>query len=168
MPTIADLNEILRGTIPRGPTASLEYVDLMHVTVKGDLYLSATYRIILWDLAETKEEYQQRLRDEPFSYNQGRRLSATIRDVIEYDVTLFPASMLKDQFPRITQFFKAWEKVVTEVLESYSQVNELRPPDLLNTTPLDRKTFQSVEDFDTALRQKSRLGRYLKLPLLNH
>ena len=82
----------------------------------------------------------------------------SIRDIKEQDVYL--GMPLECTLDRLAIYLAALERVLADVLET-PQLETLMPHDILDLSALKLARASSVEDFEKALRAKSRLGKYL-------
>ena len=114
--------------------ASLEFVELSDRG--GDTY-GVVVRLIVWDEID------------------GR---SSIRDVKEQDCFVkLPANCT---FDRLVTYLRGMDMAMQDVLAS-PKVETLMPHDLLDWSALALAKAETAEDFDKALRMKSRLGKYL-------
>jgi hypothetical protein len=86
----------------------------------------------------------------------GEGGALTIRDIKEQDV-FFPD--VEDA--RAIAFFEGWARVAARVLAECSKVDWLMPHDALPTDALKLVRAKTADDFEQALKAKSRLGRLL-------
>jgi hypothetical protein len=135
--TREELQEIFSSEFPlkaKNELASLEFVELDD---RGDDAFGIVVRLIVWD-------------------HNNDMLS--IRDVKEQSCYLD----LPDDctFERLVTYLRGMDMAMQDVLAS-PQVETLMPHDLLDWSALDLARAETVEDFDKALRMKSRLGKFL-------
>jgi hypothetical protein len=115
---------------------SVQFAD--HRLEGDDLYV--TMRFVVWDVEES-------------SYNRG------IRDIREQEV--FVLSI--EDSDRADNYLAALVATLSILVENVDFFLTHNPSELIpqSTHPMRLKTASSVEDFLTALRQRSRLGKYL-------
>jgi len=82
----------------------------------------------------------------------------SIRDVKEQDI--FVDVPDDCTFERLVMYLRGMDMAMQDVLAS-PEVDTLMPHDLLDWSALELQKAETVEDFDKALRMKSRLGKYL-------
>jgi hypothetical protein len=135
--TREELDEILRDEFPikaKSELASLEFVELSN---RDDGKYSMIARLVIWDEID------------------GQR---SIRDIKEQDCFI----KLPDDcsFERLVTYLRGMEMALLDALDS-PEVRTLMPHDLLDWSALALRKAETVEDFDKALRMKSRLGKFL-------
>jgi hypothetical protein len=87
--------------------------------------------------------------------NNGKR---AIRDIKEQDCLV---ELPEDcTFERLVTYFRGMDMAMQDVLTT-PRLEILMPHDLLDWSALELRKAETVEDFDKALRMKSRLGKYL-------
>jgi hypothetical protein len=135
--TREELHDIFTSEFPlkaKNELASLEFVELS--ARGGDTY-GVVVRLIVWDEID------------------GR---SSIRDVKEQDCFVkLPADCT---FDRLVTYLRGMDMAMQDVLAS-PKIETLMPHDLLDWSALALAKAETVEDFDKALRMKSRLGKYL-------
>jgi hypothetical protein len=135
--TREELQDIFMSEFPlraKNDLASLEFVELSD---RGGEQYGTVVRLIVWDEIDGK---------------------SSIRDVKEQDVYLdLPHDCT---FERLVIYLRGMEMAMEDVLAS-PQVETLMPHDLLDWSALKLRKAETAEDFDKALRLKSRLGKYL-------
>jgi hypothetical protein len=85
--------------------------------------------------------------------------NGSIRDIKEQEVYMEWPAFYEDR-ERTASFFAALGRILEEIETGVAET--LMPSDLVHTTALALKRARTQEDFDTALRAKSRLGKYLR------
>jgi hypothetical protein len=135
--TREELQDIFMSEFPlqaKNELASLEFVELSERD--GGKY-GIVIRLICWDEAN------------------GTR---SIRDIKEQDIYV---DLPEDcTFERLVTYLRGMEMAMQDVLAS-PQIETLMPHDLVDWSALELRKAETVEDFDKALRMKSRLGKYL-------
>jgi hypothetical protein len=135
--TREELQDIFMSEFPlkaKNDRASLEFVELSDRD--GGEY-GAVVRLIIWEDANG---------------------TLSIRDVKEQDIYV---DLPEDcTFERLVMYLRGMEMAMQDVLAS-PQIETLMPHDLLDWSALKLRKAETVEDFDKALRMKSRLGKYL-------
>ena len=134
--TREELQEIFSSEFPlkgRNELASLEYVEIAD---RPDGNFAVVIRLICWD------------------ENNGVQ---SIRDVKEQQIYL-PVDDCS--FERLVLYLRGMDMALQDVLAS-KEVETLMPHDLLDWSALKLAKAETAEDFDKALRMKSRLGKFL-------
>jgi hypothetical protein len=83
----------------------------------------------------------------------------SIRDVKEQQI--YVDAPKDTTFERFVEFMRGYDKVLSEVLAATKDAEYLMPHDLVSFAALRLKTANTAEEFEQALRMKSRLGKYL-------
>ena len=135
--TREELQDIFVSEFPlkaKNDRASLEFVELSDRD--GGEY-GAVVRLFIWEDANG---------------------TLSIRDIKEQDLYVD----LPDDctFERLVMYLRGMEMAMQDVLAS-PQIETLMPHDLVDWSALKLRKAETAEDFDKALRMKSRLGKYL-------
>lgn len=135
--TREELQEIFSTEFPlkaNNELASLEFVELSD---RGNGTYGMVVRLVVWDKVD------------------GR---SSIRDVKEQDCFI----KLPDDctFERLVMYLRGMDMAMQDVLAS-PRMESLMPHDLLDWSALALRKAETAEDFDKALRLKSRLGKFL-------
>ncbi len=135
--TREELQEIFSTEFPlkaKNELASLEFVELSD---RGDGEYGMVVRLVVWDEID------------------GRR---SIRDIKEQDCFI---KLPEDcTFERLVTYLRGMDMAMQDVLAG-PQVETSMPHDLLDWSALALRKAETAEDFDKALRLKSRLGKFL-------
>lgn len=135
--TREELQEIFSTEFPlraKNELASLEFVELSD---RGGGNYGMVVRLIVWDEVD------------------GTR---SIRDVKEQDCFIkLPGDCT---FERLVTYLRGMDMAMQDVLAS-PRMESLMPHELLDWSALALRKAATAEDFDKALRLKSRLGRFL-------
>ncbi len=136
--TREELQDIFSSEFPlKGKTgmASLEFVELSD---RPDGNFAMVTRLVVWDV--------------------GPDGTQSIRDVKEQEIYLaLPADC---SFERLVTYLRGMDMAMQDVLDS-KELETLMPHDLVDWSALKLAKAETAEDFDKALRMKSRLGKYL-------
>jgi hypothetical protein len=135
--TREELHDIFMSEFPlkaKNELASLEFVE---ISDRGDGKYGVVVRLVIWDEIDGQ---------------------SSIRDVKEQDCFI---KLPEDcTFERLVTYLRGMDMALQDVLAS-PQVMTSMPHDLLDWSALALAKAETVEDFDKALRMKSRLGKYL-------
>jgi hypothetical protein len=135
-----DVYELLREYLPVGsPTCTLEFVE---TSVRSDAIL-AVFRLVHWELDEAGGQ--------------------SITDVKEQEVLFVPESC-RDSRERVAAFCRAWAAVVGEAIRAmggHDRTGSIMPHELMHPAVLKLARAETEEDFQKALRVKSRFGGIL-------
>jgi hypothetical protein len=135
--TREQLQDIFMSEFPlkaKNDLASLEFVELSD---RGDGKYGVVIRLFIWEDANG---------------------TLSIRDIKEQDIYV---DLPEDcTFERLVMYLRGMEMAMEDVLAS-PQVETLMPHDLIDWSALKLRKAETAEDFDKALRLKSRLGKYL-------
>lgn len=91
----------------------------------------------------------------------GEGETRSIRDIKEQELFLFEEG-LAQPIERLRAFFRAHVRVIEEILATRADIDTMMPYDLYNGAPLKLARAVSEEDFERALRVRSRFGALLQ------
>ena len=135
--TREELEEIFAAEFPLKAKNDLAELVFVELSDRGTGLYGVVVRLICW------------------ADDHGTR---SIRDVKEQDIYL---DLPEDcTFERLVMYLRGMDMAMQDVLAS-PEVDTLMPHDLLDWSALELRKAETVEDFDKALRMKSRLGKYL-------
>ena len=135
--TREELEEIFAAEFPLKAKNDLAELVFVELSDRGTGLYGVVVRLICW------------------ADDHGTR---SIRDVKEQDIYL---DLPEDcTFERLVIYLRGMDMAMQDVLAS-PEVDTLMPHDLLDWSALELRKAETIEDFDKALRMKSRLGKYL-------
>ena len=138
---VVALDALLRATLPAsGAHGSMEYVAS---ELRGPM-VAITMQLVLWNTVVVDGEERR-----------------AITDVKEQQIAGAPAAT---SFARFQAYVEAWVAVLTRVFASDAErdaLDTLMPHDLVKSDVLALKTAHTKDDFEHALMQRSRLGKWL-------